>query len=484
MPGTRVLCDSFDWRLYKENRCLEASTDADGRVHLVLTDLATGARLGDARLTDFSRFPRNYPPSTLRRLLLKTLDERALLPRAIVDGYRWELQIRDEQEKITGRIELHTNTLIDKNGRKIARLSSRLTLRPVKGYEREFEPVAGLVAAIPGLEPASASLVEEACLAAGHQPGDYSAKIKLQLDPAEPAERVCRRMLQHYLHVMRSNEAGVLAEIDTEYLHDFRVALRSTRAMLDLVPVFADPVVQKYEAGFSWLGKVTGPKRDIDVLILKMDDYLHLLPRARRRLLAPLMPLLQETNAAHHRTVTAALHGQRYRSLLNAWKTFLSDSHEGGSAVFAGNVNIETVARHVIARATGKVSKRARAITHDAPLSAVHRFRISCKKLRYLLEFFQGLYPPDEMRSLIREMKTVQDNLGDFNDLGVHVAMLQGFAGKLTGNTEAASAAVELTTALAVEQERSRRSLYSGILRLRRLIDRREYQRVLTQCQS
>jgi len=39
--------------------------------------------------------------------------------------------------------------------------------------------------------------------------------------------------------------------------------------------------------------------------------------------------------------------------------------------------------------------------------------------LRYLMEFFASLFHPETMNSLIEQLKKLQDNLGDFNDLRV-----------------------------------------------------------------
>ena len=44
---------------------------------------------------------------------------------------------------------------------------------------------------------------------------------------------------------------------------------------------------------------------------------------------------------------------------------------------------------------------------------------LSAKKLRYLMEFFASLFPEDEIGQLIKQLKKLQDNLGDFNDLYV-----------------------------------------------------------------
>ena len=61
------------------------------------------------------------------------------------------------------------------------------------------------------------------------------------------------------------------------------------------------------------------------------------------------------------------------------------------------------------------------------PAEKLHRLRIDCKKLRYLLEFFARLYSPAKMKRLIKALKQLQDNLGEFNDLHVQMASLRHF---------------------------------------------------------
>jgi CHAD domain-containing protein len=66
--------------------------------------------------------------------------------------------------------------------------------------------------------------------------------------------------------------------------------------------------------------------------------------------------------------------------------------------------------------------------TEDGKL---HRLRIECKELRYLLEFFSRLFPQKIIRGLIGQLKKLQDILGEFNDFRVEEQHLQDIAGEL-----------------------------------------------------
>ncbi len=64
----------------------------------------------------------------------------------------------------------------------------------------------------------------------------------------------------------------------------------------------------------------------------------------------------------------------------------------------------------------------------------LHALRIHCKKLRYLMEFFAGLFPPETINGSIEQLKLLQDNLGDFNDLRVQEEYLLTVAKELPVN--------------------------------------------------
>ena len=61
----------------------------------------------------------------------------------------------------------------------------------------------------------------------------------------------------------------------------------------------------------------------------------------------------------------------------------------------------------------------------------LHALRIECKKLRYLMEFFTSLFPRKKMTRLIKQLKRLQDNLGEFNDLSVQQEYLMHMAEEL-----------------------------------------------------
>jgi len=62
--------------------------------------------------------------------------------------------------------------------------------------------------------------------------------------------------------------------------------------------------------------------------------------------------------------------------------------------------------------------------------------RVEGKKLRYLLEFFGSLYDDRLIGPMINDLRKLQDNLGELNDLRMRADALRSFAGELSGRED------------------------------------------------
>ena len=87
-----------------------------------------------------------------------------------------------------------------------------------------------------------------------------------------------------------------------------------------------------------------------------------------------------------------------------------------------------------------RVLKRGTKIKPHTPAEALHQLRIECKKLRYLLEFFRSLCERKRVVPFIKELRKLQDNLGDFNDLQVQQEALKKWAVEMAEQNAAAPA--------------------------------------------
>jgi CHAD domain-containing protein len=232
---------------------------------------------------------------------------------------------------------------------------------------------------------------------------------------------------------MLQNEAGTRAGTDTEFLHDFRVAIRRTRSALTQIRgVFPQRIVERFKTDFAWLGQITTPSRDLDVYLLNFDEYRDSLPPDMQADIEPLRAFILRHQQIEHRALVKALDSARYRRLLAAWQKYLEQEVPARSTLPNARRPVYEVASQRIWRIYRRAIREGTAIDAQSPADALHELRKTCKKLRYLMEFFQSLYPADRVKGLIRVLKTLQDNLGKFQDYEVQVTTLKEFSHRMT----------------------------------------------------
>ena len=114
-----------------------------------------------------------------------------------------------------------------------------------------------------------------------------------------PAGQAAATILLRLLDTIEANVGGVLADTDTEFLHDLRVAVRRTRSALKL---FGDALTGEvtgsevgfFAAEFKWVGDLTTPVRDLDVHLLDFDDTARWLRAAKPDDLEPFRTYLEQ----------------------------------------------------------------------------------------------------------------------------------------------------------------------------------------------
>jgi CHAD domain-containing protein len=241
-----------------------------------------------------------------------------------------------------------------------------------------------------------------------------------------------REILLHLLGMLEANQEGVLRDLDAEFLHDLRVALRRTRtALRHLAAALPPAAVARFRPEFAWAGGLTGPPRDLDVYLGEFPRLRALLPAGMQPDLEPLHELLRVRRASAHDELAARLRSERWRALLVGWRALLEGAVGGEAAGEAADLATRELASESIGRLQRRVVRRGLAIGPAAPAPMLHELRKRCKDLRYLLEFFRSLYPPAPLARLVGSLRELQDVLGAFQDLEVQIAALAGFSREL-----------------------------------------------------
>lgn len=423
---TRYWYDTFDWSLYRQKQLLVKQgtkwilQDFQGRI----VEELSGQRKKFHFLWDF-------PDSPLRTELAKSIDIRSLIDIGGEDVKVEELRIVNNDKKIVAFITLQ-ESISRGSGEKLATVS----LREVRGYGKRFHQIANYILSA-GVDANSSPADTLAMLLAGTDRWllDYRSGYNVSLEPDMRAIDALKEIYSYLGERIRKNEQGVIDDIDSEFLHDLRVAVRRIRSGLVLIRgVMAPELVERFKDDFRYIGQVTGAVRDLDVYLLSESDYKARLPE---RLQVGMDYFFQDLSARRRReqrNLVAELRGDRYKQIIRDWQDIFT-SQKAIPIDKNGDMPIKYVADKIIYKRFRRVLRDGSRIHRGTPDEDLHRLRIQGKKLRYCLEFFASIYDREQMRELIKQLKVLQDNLGEFNDLSVQQNMLSGYLSQVKQTT-------------------------------------------------
>jgi len=440
-----VWLDTFDWRLHTAGLALQ-QVNGTGPAELVLTTTAGETALSQPLTANSpgpasrrSRWPGGLPAvpdGPLRNRLGPVVELRALLPLARAAGTLTRLRVLDGELKTVARITVEDLSLA---GPARGQLPPRLMITPVRGYAAATQRAARLLAAADGFVPVTEPAAATALAAAGHQPGGYTGRIDVKLAAAMPARQALAVVLLRLADTIEANVGYVLRDVDTEFLHDLRVAVRRTRSALKLAgDTLPAGLAGRFAPEFKWLGDLTTPTRDLDVHLAGFGQMSARLSAAAPGDLEPFRAHLATRRATERRKLARGLRSARFTTLMAEWRAALEKAAAPPRPPGRGRrprpqgPDIATLAAERIARAYRRVAKRGAALDAAGPAGPpaehMHALRKRGKELRYLLEFFGSLYEPATLRRAVKDLKGLQECLGDFQDAHVQREAIGEFA--------------------------------------------------------
>jgi len=419
--GSWTIYDTFDWRLSGQSLTLQWSGG-----DLVLRGLSDGEVLHRCPLASPPGFAWDLPEGPLRKQVSSIIEVRGLIE--LVTAHTWSSAFRvlNKDEKTVARLVWdEVRPTASEEG---PPFESYLTVLPLRGYGRQARRISTILRKKLTVASRKETVFYSAFRAFGQTPNTYSGKLRVRLSPKLPAGEATRVILRQLLEIMRANEPGIKADLDIEYLHDYRVAVRKSRSALSqLQGVFPESKTEHYKRKLGALGKLTNDLRDLDVFLLAEAYYRSILPPALKDDIAPLVDHLRAFRAKALSTVTEGLEAKGYSRILKDWYGFLHKPATAKSAA-KGGVPIINLARKRIYRRYCRIVRSGTEILNHTEDELLHDLRIECKKLRYLLEFFASLFPPKQMNRITSQLKRLQNCLGEFTDLSVQQHYLLSIA--------------------------------------------------------
>jgi CHAD domain-containing protein len=448
----RTWLDTFDWRLHRAGFTLEYVT-GPRPAELVLSTAAGDLVSQPAGRLTWPAMVADLPPGPVTAVIRPVAGIRALLATARATSAVQDLRVLNPDTKTVAWIRADRTTVSHPAA---AQLPARLQVTAVRGYQPQAERVGEMLADAAGLNGSPARPLDAALAAAGQRAEAYSNKVSVPLAPGMPSRTALQVVLLRLLDTLEANVAGTIGDIDTEFLHDLRVAVRRTRSALKLAgDVLPASLPARFRPEFKWLGDLTTPTRDLDVYLLSYDEMTTDLVSAAPAELEPFHAHLARRRLIEQRALARGLRSARFSRLTGEWRAALT-----GLPVSRGGEGTAGLAARRLRRAHRRVLREGRAISADSPAEKLHDLRKRCKELRYLLEIFASVFDAQAYQRALKDLKGLQDCLGEFQDRQVQQHEIREFADQMIADRKVPATALlamgELAGGIGHAQRRAR----------------------------
>jgi CHAD domain-containing protein len=254
---------------------------------------------------------------------------------------------------------------------------------------------------------------------AGAKPTDGTPKVFRALGiGSAPAERpndpfkALRALLRVQLGAILRHDPGTRLGTDPEDLHDMRVAVRRSRALLRAGSTLLAGDRPELGEELKWLGAVLGDVRDLDVLLERLHGTAAALGSPDTKEAERLLAVLERERKRTRAVLLKALESPRYLALLDRYETELDSLVPSGE---------RTTLAALVTREVKKLRKAVRALPDDPPDESLHDLRKRGKRLRYAAELARDT-------DVAKQAKRFQDVLGEHQDSVVAEARLRALA--------------------------------------------------------
>ncbi|MDY6840519.1 MAG: CHAD domain-containing protein, partial [Pseudomonadota bacterium] len=252
-------------------------------------------------------------------------------------------------------------------------------------------------------------------------PQDYSyahfegkLKKKAKTGGDDPARDV-PKALHHQLDRLRQLERGVILGLDDEFLHQYRIAIRRSRAIAESVQeVTGDKALAKAVKTLKRHARATSPLRDLHVFLQDLPGLCGDNPE----ILAALQIWFQREAANRHKKLVKRLQSKRYQDSMGHWLSLI-DSRKFHK--LAGTLRPKDI-REAVEHRIKKFNKLTAELILTSPDEDIHQLRKQLKRIRYLMELDAKTW-----KSELKTLKARQQLYGQFQDLHVQIELLEQF---------------------------------------------------------
>jgi len=433
--------DTFDWALMKNKLSLRYRI-SNGQAMYTLKSL-NGVEEGIAKRMETEvpldkpvDAPTEVPVKRIRKLIDALIFPRKLLGHIQVSTDRRRYQMfSPEGAEIELAFDASSFSLRGLHPRRRTPKLHEMEAEIHHGSATVLESLASSLSATFGYSPSVGSKFEVAfkrfklALPSKQPPEKLKVRLEDRLDLA------VRKILAYQFQRFREQLAGVRQDIDTEFVHQARVATRRMRSALRL---FRDAIPQSAVTYFGkelkWLGGKFGRVRDLDVFLLNLPRFKRQIKHFPSKKKKALEQWFEKYRRPPFKALLEALELSRYKTFERRFKQFLERLLPARPRTPLAMKRVQEVAPLMITEKFEAAIEQGRKVLAKPKLKQFHALRIQMKRLRYAVEFMAPAYE-GALTPFIERTVEVQDCLGELQDTvftrGFVEFLLDDWKGKL-----------------------------------------------------
>lgn len=306
-----------------------------------------------------------------------------------------------------------------------------LQLLAVTGHDQHRRRAASALARL-GIESCPGDVVDLAAEISQVDLTGFDESPTIRLERTAPMIESTRQVLRHLTRAVDANWQGTIDAVDTEFLHDLRVAMRRTRSVLaETKQVMPTAFGAEARARVRDMARATSDARDLDVYGLEWPTYTAGLDDETTDALAPLVDLLDEHRADAYDRLRAVLEDDATAAWRERWQQWLTQPVIDADQGPAQHRPTGSYVAKRLDRAFRRLREDGRAIDETSPAERLHDLRKDAKRVRYLVECLGGVVEPEVRAPFVTRLKKLQAVLGVHQDAEVHIAHLGALSQEL-----------------------------------------------------
>ncbi|MDF0750812.1 CHAD domain-containing protein [Marinobacter sp. 71-i] len=279
-------------------------------------------------------------------------------------------------------------------------------------------------------------------------------RTKVRTDDEPPLARHIPEALLRQYQRMRDLEPGVLRGYDDEFLHQYRIAIRRSRAIAEaIVEISGDSDLRKAVKVLKGHAQATSHLRDLHVFLGDLAQWL-----LEEKTQAALVSSGARSHFANltnveHQTLAKRLNSRKYQRDMDDWHQLITSRHLAKITRKLATGDI----RKALNTRMDRYNSQVRQLNDQSPDENFHALRKQLKRIRYLAELDKPTF-----RDMLRPLKHRQQRFGDFQDLHVQIEMLLAFRDSIATEPdmlEPVAGLNDLISSLAEEKTRVREDL-------------------------